>query len=179
MIKEFMSKITDKFSTADEEKIKKGEALNRLKSSPDFRVFWDELQKRLDRYIIIEQFGFIGAPRVPDTFIQRVNAKIEANQKAMQRENEEREALASKKIIEVQAAAEAAKLEKEALSRILTPLKDAEGVQMSDGRVLEYFPTVKTVLDQRKLKELYPDVYSATLKESISRTPRIKRGEAS
>jgi hypothetical protein len=33
----------------------------------------------------------------------------------------------------------AEKEEKEALSRVLTPLKDAEGVQMKDGRVLTYF----------------------------------------
>lgn len=68
----------------------------------------------------------------------------------------------------------AEKAEKEALERMLTPLGDAEGVQMRDGRVLTYFSTVKKVLDQETLKSSYPDIYESLLKDSVSRTPRIK-----
>ncbi|RJO60830.1 MAG: hypothetical protein C4542_08250 [Dehalococcoidia bacterium] len=73
---------------------------------------------------------------------------------------------------------EAEKLEKEALSRVLTPLGDAEGVKLLDGRVLTYFPTVKSILDQSRLKAEAPEIYNSFLKESVSRTPRIKQGEA-
>jgi predicted phage-related endonuclease len=68
----------------------------------------------------------------------------------------------------------AEKVEKDALSRMLTPLGDAEGVQMSDGRTLCYFPTVKKILDQARIKSEYPDIYAVCQKESTSRTPRIK-----
>ena len=71
---------------------------------------------------------------------------------------------------------DAEKAEKEALSRVLTPLGDAEGVRMADGRILSYFPTTKTILDQAKLKAEHPSIYQACLKESVSRTPRIKGG---
>jgi predicted phage-related endonuclease len=77
-----------------------------------------------------------------------------------------------------QARLEAEKEEKEALSRVLTPLGDAEGVQMGDGRVLEYYPTARKSLDQNRLKAEAPDVYAAFQKESISRNPRIKQGRA-
>lgn len=70
---------------------------------------------------------------------------------------------------------EAEKVEKEALSRILTPLGDAEGVQLRDGRVLTYYPTVKKILDQKRIKSEYPEIYEACQKESVSRTPRIKK----
>jgi predicted phage-related endonuclease len=72
----------------------------------------------------------------------------------------------------------AEKVEKEALSRILTPLGDAEGVQLRDGRVLTYYSTVKSILDQKKLKAECPEIYESMLKESISRTPRIQKGTA-
>ncbi len=69
---------------------------------------------------------------------------------------------------------EAEKAEKEALERMLTPLGDAEGAQMKDGRVLTYFTTVKKSLDQRTLKSSYPEIYERFLKNSVSRTARIK-----
>lgn len=68
----------------------------------------------------------------------------------------------------------AEKAEKEALERMLTPLGDAEGAQLPDGRVLTYFPTTKNIVDQQRLKAEYPEIYSAVLKESTSRTARIK-----
>lgn len=68
----------------------------------------------------------------------------------------------------------AEKVEKEALERMLTPLGDAEGAQMKDGRTLMYLPMVKNILDQKRLKSEYPEIYDSMLKESVSRTPRIK-----
>jgi predicted phage-related endonuclease len=69
---------------------------------------------------------------------------------------------------------DAEKAEKEALERMLTPLGDAEGAQLPSGRILTYFPTTKTIVDQKRLKAEYPEIYSAVLKESTSRTARIK-----
>lgn len=71
---------------------------------------------------------------------------------------------------------DAERAEKEALERMLTPLKDAEGVKMSDGRVLEYYPTTRNFLDQKSLKAEQPGTYHSYLKQNISRTPRIKGG---
>ena len=68
----------------------------------------------------------------------------------------------------------AEKVEEEAQKRMLTPLADAEGAQLPDGRILTYFPTVKKILDQKTLKSSYPDIYESLLKDSVSRTPRIK-----
>lgn len=76
----------------------------------------------------------------------------------------------------LQARLAAEKVEKEALSRMLTPLGDAEGVQMSDGRMLYYLPTTKRILDQSRIKSEYPEIYAVCQKESVSRTPRIKGG---
>jgi len=72
------------------------------------------------------------------------------------------------------AGTEAEKAEELALERMLTPLKDAEGVHLSDGRTLEYLPTTKSILDQKKFKAEQPELYEAFLKSSISRTPRLK-----
>src|SRR3990167_1121296 len=69
---------------------------------------------------------------------------------------------------------EAEHAQDDALERMLTPLKDAEGVHLSDGRTLEYLPTTKSILDQKKFKAKQPELYEAFLKPSISRTPRLK-----
>ena len=71
---------------------------------------------------------------------------------------------------------DAQKAEETALERMLTPLKDAEGVHLSDGRTLEYLPTTKSILDQKKLKTEEPKLYEQYLRESTSRTPRLKGG---
>lgn len=75
-----------------------------------------------------------------------------------------------------QARLEAETVEKEALERMLTPLGDAEGARLSNGRILTYYPTVKNILDQSRLKAEQPEIYASFLKESVSRTPRIKKG---
>ena len=75
-----------------------------------------------------------------------------------------------------QARLDAEKPEKEALERMLTPLGDAEGVHLSDGRILTYYKTITNRLDQSRLKIEQPEIYTSFLKESISRTPRLKKG---
>ncbi len=49
----------------------------------------DALQKRMDPVgIKIEQFGFIGSPRPPQSVIGAINAKVQATQLAIQKQNE-------------------------------------------------------------------------------------------
>lgn len=57
----------------------------------------------------LEQFGFIGAPRLPDPVVDALNAKITATQKAIQVENELRtaEAEAKKAVAKAQGEAQA------------------------------------------------------------------------
>lgn len=103
-----------------------GEGKNRL---------LEEVQKQVmsnvgPEGIIIEKVYLIGSFRLPQTVVKSLNAKIEATQRAQQRENEirEAEAEAKKKIAEAQGVAEAtlrkAQAEAEAnriVSRSLTP----------------------------------------------------------
>jgi predicted phage-related endonuclease len=73
---------------------------------------------------------------------------------------------------------EAEKAEKEALSRVLTPLKDAEGVQMQSGQILTYFEQTRSGIDQNTLKLEYPEIYSKVQTQFTYRVPRIKQGVA-
>ncbi len=67
----------------------------------------------------MEQFGFIGAPRPPDVVVATINAKISATQKAIQTENEIRQADAEarKTIAKARGEAEANRL----LAQSITP----------------------------------------------------------
>lgn len=69
---------------------------------------------------------------------------------------------------------DAEKAEEEAKARVLTPMGDAEGARLSDGRILTYYASTKRTVDQSKLKAKHPDIYNAVLRDSISRTLRIK-----
>lgn len=54
-----------------------------------------KIQKQVDSIgVKIEQFGIIGAPRPPDGVINAINAKLQATQLAIQKENEVRQAQA-------------------------------------------------------------------------------------
>lgn len=53
--------------------------------------------------IHVEQFGFIGAPRIPENVVAALNSKVQATQDAMRAENELREATARAKIAQAQA----------------------------------------------------------------------------
>ena len=79
----------------------------------------ERVNNAIKAYAIIEQFGFIGSVRLPEPVVAALNAKITATQKAIQRENELREAKA-----EARKAIEKAKGEasaNEILTKSLTP----------------------------------------------------------
>lgn len=69
--------------------------------------FLAEVRKKIgdaisDVGIVLEQFGFIGAPRPPESVVNAINAKITATQQAIQKENEIRTAKAdAQKTIEI------------------------------------------------------------------------------
>jgi regulator of protease activity HflC (stomatin/prohibitin superfamily) len=101
--------------------------------------------------VIVEQFGFIGAPRIPESVAGALNSKVKATQDAIRVENELREAEAeAKKQValangEAQARVARAKGESEAnllLTRSITPTLlewkrlevTAQAVQKWDGR---------------------------------------------
>lgn len=80
--------------------------------------------------VAIEQFGFIGAPRIPQNVAEALNSKVEATQNAMRAENELRQATAEAKKRVAQAEgekqtavlkAEGEALANERLARSLTP----------------------------------------------------------
>ncbi len=80
----------------------------------------DHLNKALtDVGLVIEQFGFIGAPRPPQNVIDALNAKVAATQQAMKAENELRQATAEaqKKIAGARGEAESNKI----LTASITP----------------------------------------------------------
>lgn len=94
--------------------------------------------------VIIEQFGFIGAPRPPQNVIAAINAKITATQDAIRVENELRSAKAEaqKAVATAQGRAQAILVEAEAqakantlLSASLTPtLVTNKAVEKWDGK---------------------------------------------
>lgn len=60
-----------------------------------------KLQKQIDPlHVVLDQFGFIGAPRPPQGVIDSINAKVQATQLALQKQNEivQAEAEAKKQI---------------------------------------------------------------------------------
>jgi regulator of protease activity HflC (stomatin/prohibitin superfamily) len=70
----------------------------------------DRLNKQVrDFGVEVQQFGFIGAPRLPENVVQSINAKIKAIQDAIRVENELRavEAEAKKKVAEAEGVAKA------------------------------------------------------------------------
>jgi len=76
--------------------------------------------------IVVEKIYFIGDLRLPDTVITAINSKIEATQKAQQRENELREAEAeAKKVV--------AKAEGEAQSTLTIAKAEAESIRMKSA----------------------------------------------
>ncbi len=80
----------------------------------------DRINKEISTFgVRIEQFGFIGAPRLPDAVVAALNGKIKATQDAIRAENELRqaEAEAQKRI----AAAEGEAKSNEILTRSLSP----------------------------------------------------------
>lgn len=68
----------------------------------DNTKFLDEVRKKVQASVSsigvnIEQFGIIGAPRPPESVITAINAKLQATQVAIQKENELRQSIAQAK----------------------------------------------------------------------------------
>lgn len=106
----------------------------------------DRLEKDLSPYgVVIDQFGFVDAPRPPENVIQAINAKISATQKAMQIENElkQAQAEAQKQIAQAEGQAKSTKLKADAeayanqvVAKSLTPsLVEYERVKRWDGKM--------------------------------------------
>ncbi len=92
---------------------------------PRKEEFTNEVRKRLNdrvnpKGVVIDQFGFIGAPRIPENVREALNAKVQATQDAMRAENQLREAQANARI----AAAKAEGLK-------LATIQEAEGERQS------------------------------------------------
>lgn len=89
-----------------------------------------KMKEQLEQYgIVIDQLGFIGAPRPPEAVTQAINMKVQAQQIALQKENEVKQAEAEAKkaeanaqgraqsnIIEAEADAKANKLRSDSLT---------------------------------------------------------------
>lgn len=102
------------------------------------------LQAQVAPYgVSIDQFGFVGAPRPPQQVIEAINAKVQATQLALQKENEvaQAQADAQKQVAEAEGRAKAlltvATAEAEAnhkVSESLTPeLLQHEAIQKWNG----------------------------------------------
>lgn len=104
------------------------------------------LQTELDGIgVELQQFGFIGAPRPPDSVIGAINAKVQATQIAIQKENEVRQAQAeaAKLVAEAHGYADSAAIRAEAdanynkrVAESLTPsLVEWQRTQKWDGKL--------------------------------------------
>ena len=93
---------------------KKSEFLLRVK---------EMVNKQVEPYgIRIEQFGFVGAPRLPESVLAALNAKITATQEAMKSENELR-------IAQAEAAKEVAQAEGHARAQVARAEGEAKANQ--------------------------------------------------
>jgi regulator of protease activity HflC (stomatin/prohibitin superfamily) len=100
------------------------------------------LQKELDPYgVTLNQFGFIGAPRPPQSVINSINAKAEASQKTLQIELELKssQAEARKHVAQAQAIrlkADAQSYANQKLASSLSPtLVDYKRIEKWDGHM--------------------------------------------
>jgi len=58
-------------------------------NGPFVREVKEDLQSRVSKYgVVIEQFGIIGAPVPPPAVLEGINAKVQAQQLALQKQNE-------------------------------------------------------------------------------------------
>jgi regulator of protease activity HflC (stomatin/prohibitin superfamily) len=98
------------------------------------------INKEINEYAILEQLGFIGAIRLPQQVVDALNSKLTATQKAIQRENELREAKAAaeKDIAKAQGEAQANLLLSKSLTAELIKWRQLEltrqAIEKWDGR---------------------------------------------
>lgn len=97
------------------------------------------LQDEVGSYgVKIEQLGFIGAPRPPEVVIQSINAKVQATQLALQKQNEL-----------VQAQADAAKAVAQAKGEAESTLTRAEAQAQANQKLANSL--TPTLIEYRKL----------------------------
>lgn len=116
--------------------IKKEEFLNRVKQ---------RVNDNISNYgIRIEQFGFVGALRIPENVINALNAKIEATQNAIKAENvlRQTEAEAQQQITRAKGAAEANRL---LTSSISQPLIEWRRLEINEKALAKWNGAVPTV----------------------------------
>lgn len=86
-------------------------------NAPFLKEVRESLQAELTPYgVELQQFGFIGSPRPPQSVIDSINMKVQATQIAIQKENEVRQATAeaAKTVAQAKGYAEAAGIKAEA-----------------------------------------------------------------
>ena len=99
-----------------------------------------KLQKQVEGVgVVIEQFGFIGAPRPPDAIIGSINAKVQAMQLALQKQNEITQAEAEKKktIVQAEGASEQIRIRAEAEARANQLLSSSINSNLIEWRRLD------------------------------------------
>lgn len=100
--------------------------------------------------ITVTQISLLGAMRLPDTVVKALNAKIEATQRAQQRENELREAEAQAKKVVAEAEGEALKQKALAEGEASATLTRAKS-QAEANRILSQSLT-RELIDYEKAK---------------------------
>jgi len=101
--------------------------------------------------IVVDKIYLIGSIRLPDTVVARLNAKIEATQKAEQVENELREAKAkaAKQIAIAKGEAEANRLRKASITQSMIDyermLNEREAIAKWDGKLPSTIPPNTTI----------------------------------
>jgi regulator of protease activity HflC (stomatin/prohibitin superfamily) len=115
-------------------------------NGPFLKEVRDALQKDLDPIgVELQQFGFIGAPRPPQSVINAIQAKVQATQLAIQKQNEvaQAQADAAKHVAEAQGYADALAKRSEAeaeanlrIAKSLTPeLVEWQKIQKWNGQL--------------------------------------------
>lgn len=121
-----------------------------------------EVARQIEPYgIVVEKVYLIGEMRLPSVVVQALNAKIEATQRAQQRENEiqQTKAEAQKAIEEARGVAESARLraEAEAKARLLVAEAEAKAIEIQ-GAALAKHPNVLQLREVEKWDGAYPRV---------------------
>jgi regulator of protease activity HflC (stomatin/prohibitin superfamily) len=89
--------------------------------------------------VVVEQFGFVGAPRPPQNVVDAINAKIKATQDAIRVENELRSATAEAKkaVAAAQGRAQAVLVEAEAQAKANTLLSQSLSAQLIQQKAID------------------------------------------
>lgn len=112
----------------------------------DKNKFLDRVEQMVQQQIgdegfVVKQLTVIGTMRLPKTVVDALNRKIEATQRAEQRENElrEAEAQAKRKVIEAKALADSDKIRQQAITDKMIELKKLEAqfaaIEKWDGKL--------------------------------------------